>query len=61
MFHILVVEDDKHTCMLFKAILESDGYTVFVAANGQGALGVLEHEHIEFFVLNQKFRFSLFL
>ncbi len=38
MFHILVVDDDKNTRRLMRAMLESDGYTVSTAENGQKAL-----------------------
>ena len=41
MFHILVVDDDKHTRMLLRAILEEAGYTVTTANNGEEALDVL--------------------
>ena len=34
MFHILVVDDDKHTRLLFRTVLESENYTVFTAENG---------------------------
>ncbi|MBO5070351.1 MAG: response regulator transcription factor [Roseburia sp.] len=52
MFHILVVEDDRHTRMLLQAILESANYTVFTANNGEDALEVLEREHIDLVVLD---------
>ena len=34
MFHILVVDDDKNTRLLFKAVLQAENYTVFTADNG---------------------------
>ena len=52
MFHILVVDDDKHTRMLVSAILQNEGYTVSTANNGEDALGVLEREHIDLVVLD---------
>lgn len=52
MFHILVVEDDRHTRMLFQAILEAANYTVFTAGNGEDALRVMEKEHIDLAVLD---------
>lgn len=52
MFHILVVDDDKHTRMLLRAILEEAGYTVTTADNGEEALGVLDREHIDLVVLD---------
>lgn len=52
MFHILVADDDKHTRILMKAILESDGYTVYLAKNGEEALEVIDKEHIDLVVLD---------
>lgn len=52
MFHILVVDDDKHTRMLLRAILEEAGYTVTTANNGEEALDVLDREHIDLVVLD---------
>lgn len=34
MFHILVVDDDKHTRKLLRAVLENAHYTVTTATNG---------------------------
>lgn len=52
MFHILVVDDNKHTRMLFKAVLEAENYTVFTAENGEDALCVMDEEHIDLVVLD---------
>lgn len=52
MFHILVVDDDKNTRKLLKAILQSDGYTVYTAENGEAAFTVMENEHIDLVVLD---------
>lgn len=52
MFHILVVDDDKHTRMLLRAILENASYTVSAAENGEEALDVLDREHIDLVVLD---------
>lgn len=52
MFHILVVDDDKNTRLLFRAILESENYTVFSAANGVEALEILDKNHIDLVVLD---------
>lgn len=52
MFHILVVDDDKHTRLLFRTVLESENYTVFTAENGVKALDVMEAEHIDSVVLD---------
>ena len=47
MFHILVVDDDKNIRFVMREVLESQSYTVFTASNGQKALDVLLHEHID--------------
>ncbi len=52
MFHILVVDDDKHTRMLLSAILRNANYSVSTANNGKQALDVLESEHIDLVVLD---------
>jgi len=52
MFHILVVDDDKNTRLLFRAILESENNTVFSAANGVEALAILDKNHIDLVVLD---------
>ena len=52
MFHILVVEDDKNTRLLLKAVLEAENYTVSTAENGEEALSVMEHSHIDLVVLD---------
>ena len=52
MFHILVADDDKHTRILMKAILEGDGYTVYLAEDGEQALEILDKEHIDLAVLD---------
>lgn len=52
MFHILVVDDDKNTRLLLKAVLEAEHYTVFTAENGEDALAVMDREHIDLVVLD---------
>ena len=52
MFHILVVDDDKNTRLLFKAVLQAENYTVFTADNGEAALEIMEQEHIDLVVLD---------
>jgi len=52
MFHILVVDDDKHTRRLLEAVLTAEGYTVSTAENGEAALEVMEKEHIDLVVLD---------
>ena len=52
MFDILVVDDDKHTRILLKAVLERENYTVHTADNGLVALDVMEKHHIDLVVLD---------
>ena len=52
MFRILVVDDNKHTRLLFKAILEAENYTVFTAEDGEDALRLMDREHIDLVVLD---------
>ncbi len=52
MFHILVVDDDKNTRRLLRAVLEPEGYTVVEAENGQKAMELLDTEHVDLIVLD---------
>ena len=52
MFHILVVDDDKNTRRLFRAVLENAGYTVSTASDGAEALDLMDSEHIDLVVLD---------
>lgn len=52
MFQILVVDDDKNTRMLLKAVLQAENYTVYTADNGEDALKVMDKEHIDLVVLD---------
>ena len=52
MFQILVVEDDKNTTKLMKAILTHAGYEVAAATNGVEALEVTDRQHIDLIVLD---------
>lgn len=52
MFHILVVDDDKNTRQLLRAVLEAENYTVFTASNGEEALTAMDREHIDLVVLD---------
>ena len=52
MFQIMVVDDDKNTRRLFRAVLEQAGYRVCTAENGEEALLVLDREHIDLVVLD---------
>ena len=52
MFQILVVDDDKNTRKLLRAVLEADHYSVLTAADGEEALGVLDKEHVDLVILD---------
>lgn len=52
MFHILVADDDRHTRLLLRAILEAENYTVSTAENGKAALDIMDKEHIDLVVLD---------
>lgn len=52
MFNILVVDDDKNTRLLMKAVLEAENFTVIAAENGEEALSVMEHSHVDLVVLD---------
>ena len=52
MLNILVVEDDKHTRQLLRAVLEAENYSVSTAENGLDALDVMDRTHIDLIVLD---------
>ena len=52
MFHILVVDDDKNTRKLMRAVLEAENYTVSTASNGEEAFNTLDREYIDLIVLD---------
>ena len=52
MFHILVIDDDKNTRLFLRATLESNGYTVSTAQNGEEALEVMSKEHVDLAVVD---------
>lgn len=52
MFQIMVVDDDKNTRMLLKAVLENENYTVYIAEDGEDALKVMDNHHIDLVVLD---------
>ena len=52
MFHILVVDDDKNTRLLMRAVLENAGYTVSTASDGESALELMDREHTDLVVLD---------
>lgn len=52
MFHVLVVDDDKNTRLLMRALLEGEHYTVTLAANGEEALDTMERNHVDLVLLD---------
>ncbi len=52
MVQILVVDDDKNTRRLLRAVLEAESYQVSEAENGEQALEILDREHVDLVVLD---------
>lgn len=52
MFQILVVDDDKNTRLLLKAVLQAENYHVFTAEDGIQALQIMDREHVDLVVLD---------
>ena len=52
MLNIMVVDDDKNTRMLLKAVLEGENYTVIIAENGEDALAMMDKHHVDLVVLD---------
>ena len=52
MFHILVVDDDKHIRYVLKELLEIEGYTVFTAHDGEEALNIHFENHIDLIIVD---------
>ena len=52
MFQILVVEDDKNVRRLMSAVLTRYGYEPIVAENGEEALDILDHKHVDLILLD---------
>jgi len=52
MKHILVVDDEKHICELYKSELEDEGYRVTVATSGAEALSAVEQNPPDLIVLD---------
>ena len=46
MFNILVVDDDKNTRLLMRAVLEAEKYTVSTAEDGKKALEIMVNNDI---------------
>lgn len=52
MKRILVVDDERHICQLYKADLEDEGYAVEVTHSGKDALAVVESNPPDLIVLD---------
>ena len=52
MFQILVVEDDKNVRRLMSAVLTRYGYEPIPAENGEEALEILDHKHVDLILLD---------
>jgi len=52
MIHILVVDDERNTRSLMKAVLESEKYTVSLASDGRSALDLMERERIDLVIVD---------
>ncbi len=52
MFQIMVIEDDPNTRKLMRAVLEQNGYIVYLASNGQEGLELLDSKHIDLILLD---------
>lgn len=52
MFQILVVDDNKNTRRLMRAVLEEENYKVFTAEDGQAALDLMDNQHIDLVLLD---------
>ncbi len=52
MFNILVVEDDKNTRLLMEAVLKQYGYNPIPATDGEDALEIMDHKHVDLVLLD---------
>ena len=52
MVNILVIDDDKNTRLLLRAVLEGEGYDVFTASDGAEGLALMDKTHIDLVVLD---------
>jgi len=50
MFNILVAEDDFSTRKLMAAVLRENGYTPYLAEDGEAALAILDKQHIDLMI-----------
>ena len=52
MFRILIAEDDKNARRLMAAVLTRYGYEPICAENGEEALEILDHKHVDLIILD---------
>ena len=52
--HILVVDDEKDTCLLLGQVLEKEGYAVDIAHTGIEALNILKKKKINLVITDLK-------
>ncbi len=52
MKQILIVDDEKHICELYRSELEEDGYSVKIAGDGKEALSIVDSESPDLIVLD---------
>ena len=52
MFHLLIVDDDRHIRFVLRELLELEGYTVFTAKNGEEALNTLFEKHVDLVIVD---------
>lgn len=52
--HILVVDDEKDTCLLLSQVLEKEGYDVDTASTGKEALSILKKKKINLVITDLK-------
>ena len=52
--HILVVDDEKDTCLLLSQVLEKEGYMVDTATSGKEGLAILKKKKINLVITDLK-------
>jgi two-component system response regulator (stage 0 sporulation protein F) len=51
---ILVVDDEKHVCLLYEEEFKDEGYNVLIASNGREALEIVEQHNPDLVLLDIK-------
>ena len=51
---ILVVDDEKHVCLLYEEEFKDEGYNVLTASNGREALEIVEQHNPDLVLLDIK-------